>query len=72
MADKLRIFQGSVVSEAMDRQGVSDTVTGAAIGVSARSVANYRSGVEPRSYAVLSALADFLGLTVEGLFKEDE
>lgn len=72
MADKLRVFQGSVVSDALDRKGSSDTQAGAAIGVSARSVANYRAGMEPRSYAVLSALADFLGLTVDDLFKEVE
>lgn len=67
---KKQAFNGDVVAEAMDSKGLSDTSLGALIGVSSRSVANYRAGSEPRGYATLCDLASALGLQVDDLFRK--
>lgn len=72
MNENGKVFDGEKLTMLLADKDINDTEAGFRIGVSARTMANYRSGQEPRSYVTLCALASMLGVQPHELFKESK
>lgn len=70
MSENDKTFDGEKVAMLLDEKDLTDTEAAFRIGVSARTVSNYRAGREPRSYVTLCALASMLGVQPHELFRE--
>ena len=65
------IWSGDALARCMKRKGASETQVGAAVGVSARTVRNWKGGMEPRREHHKVELARYFRVDRKSFFKRE-